>query len=154
MPSSAASTGAASVAAARRPPGRKRRVERGQVHEHLGVLRLHALDVRGARRRALLERAPEPLVLALVVGVQAERQRVELRRDGIRVGEVARARRARTSAGPSPNPRRNMRWISIIPLASQVLAAPASGCSPPAGSGVAGMVGSSARERLRRRFER
>ena len=130
IPSSAASTGAASSGRRARPPGGKRRVERAQVHEHDGVLLLHALDVLGARRGALLERAPEPLVLALVVRVQAERGRRQLVRHGLRVAEVAGRRRARTSAGPSPKLRRNIRWISIMPLASQVFGGGAGAIAP------------------------
>ena len=87
----------------RRPPRRQRAIHRRQVHEQLGVLRLHALDVHGARRRALLERAPEALVLALVVRVQADRQRLELRRDGRRVLGVALADAAH-EVGPLAEP--------------------------------------------------
>ena len=65
-----------------------------------GVLLLHALDVLGARRRALFEGPPQLLVLALVVRVQAQRDRRQLCRHGIRAAQVAgRDARAR---GPGP----------------------------------------------------
>jgi len=47
---------------------------------------------------------------------------------------------SRTRLGASPNPLRNRRWISIMPLASHVFGVPG-GMSPVGGRGVAGMSG-------------
>ena len=152
-PSSAASTGAASAAVADARQAGSAAIERGQVHEQLGVLRLHPLDVRRARRRALVEGVPQPLVLALVVRVQADRHRLELRRDGRGVLGVALADAAHevgALAEPAPE-----EAVDLDHPARVAGLRGSGGESPLAGSGVAGMNRLLRLVRVvRRRFER
>jgi hypothetical protein len=94
------------------------RVERLEVDQHLRVLLLHPAHVQGARRCPVIERVPQLVVLELVVRVEADRQHAEVVAHQVGTDVVAVGHPA-TSAGAPPNSTRYIRWISIMPLASQ-----------------------------------
>ena len=110
------------------PPGGKRPIELGQVHQQFGMLRLHPLDVRRAGRRAFVECVPQPLVLALVMRVEADRHRLELRRRRPRRapcrprGRRSRGRSLRRTRGGRGDGSRPSRWRRTSSVGGDVAA--------------------------------
>ena len=104
IPSSADTTPAASAALALARHAGSAASSAVRCTSSSRVLRLHALDVHGARRRALLEGVPQHGVLALVVGVQSGREHREMVGDdlgvhGVALGDPVDQRAALAEAG-------------------------------------------------------